>query len=150
MGYRANRRVRVTVVATVMAGLLTACGGVNEQRVGDDDLGFFVHGKTILPSGGMDALVIGTFVTANGCLLLETNESKYPVVWPSGTTVVGTDPLVIRLPSGQQVHLGDQLEGGGGYLKAEQLGIDVAEACVNEYGEIAVFNPDVDPSINPG
>lgn len=149
MGYGANHRIRVAVVATVMAGLLTACGGVNEQRVGDDDLRFFVHGKTILPSGGMDALVVGTFATANGCVLLEAGETKYPVVWPSGTTVAGTDPLVIKLPSGEHVRLGDQLEGGGGYLKAEQLGIDVPRACLNEYGEIAVFNSDDDPVINP-
>lgn len=145
-----DHRIPVAIAAAVIAGLLTACGGVSDQRVGDDDLRFFVHGRTILPSGGMDALVDGALAAADGCVLLEAGESRYPVVWPSGTSIASTDPLVIELPSGEQVHLGDQVQGGGGYLDPGRLGIDVPDECLNEYGEVAVFNPDDDPAANPG
>lgn len=66
------------------------------------------------------------------------------MVWPSGTSVETTDPLVIELPSGEQVREGDQVSGGGGYPYADTLDIEVPEACLNEWGEVAVFNPDED------
>lgn len=163
MRSRGYSRTTGAVATLLLAGLITACGGVSEQRVeidgqrdevtdqliGDDGLRFFVHGRTILPSGGMDALVSGALAAADGCVLLEQGEGRYPVVWPSGTSVAGTDPLVIELPSGDQVHLGDEVGGGGGYLSADRLGIDVPDECLNEYGEVAVFNPGDDPAVNP-
>lgn len=148
MRSRTYSRTAVAVAATLTLGLITACGGVSDQRVGDDDLRFFVHGRTVLPSGGMDAVVAGALTVADGCVLLEQGESQYPVVWPSGTSVAGTDPLVIELPSGEQAQLGDEIEGGGGFLEAGRLEIDVPDECLNEWGEVAVFNPDDDPAVN--
>ena len=142
--------ITVAVTLALVAGLLAGCGGVNERRVGGDDLRFFVHGRTVLPSGGMDALVVGALTAADGCVLLEQDGSSYPVVWPSGTSVAGTDPLVLELPSGDQLTLGDQVTGGGGYLSPDHVGIDVPDACLNEFDEVAVFNPHDDPVRNPG
>lgn len=144
-----RRRTIVPVALLLLAGLLAACGGVREQRVGDEDLRFFVHGDELLPSDGMDAQVGGTLAAADGCVLLDHGSSRTPVVWPSGTSVAGTDPLVIELPSGEELELGDQVSGGGGYLSAESLSIDVPDACLNEHGEVAVFNPDDDPVRHP-
>lgn len=141
----ARHRAAVALAVTSLAGLLAGCGGVSEQRVGDDDLRFFVHDRELLPSDGMDAQVGGTLAAADGCVLFEQGGSRFPVVWPSGTSVAGTDPLVIELPSGERLDLGDQVLGGGGYLSAETLSIDVPDACLNEHGEVAVFNPDDDP-----
>lgn len=168
-------RTAAAAAALLAAGLLAACGGVSEQRVGDDDqqdeaseqrvgddqrdevterligndgLRLFVHGRTTQPSGGMDALVGGALTVADGCVLLDEGENQYPVVWPSGTAVASADPLVIELPSGDEAHLGDEIQGGGGFLEAGRLGIDVPDECLNEWGEVAVFNPDDDPAVN--
>lgn len=166
-----GHKIPVAVAAAVIASLLAACGGVSEQRVGDDDqrdgdddrreevseqrvgddgLRFFVHGPTVGPEEGEDAEVSGVLAAADGCVLLEEGGSRFPVVWPSGTSVAGSDPLVIELPSGEQVHLGDRVSGGGGYSDPERLGIEVPAECLDEYGEVAVFNPDDDPAADPG
>ena len=69
------------------------------------------------------------------------------MVWPSGTSVEATDPLVIELPSGERLREGDQVSGGGGYPHADTLEISVPQACLNEWGEVAMFNPDDDPEV---
>ena len=137
--------VAAAVALVLLGGLLAGCGGVSQQRVGDDDVRFFVHGRTVLPSGGMEAQVVGVLAAADGCVLLDQDGNRFPVVWPSGTSVAGTDPLVIELPSGEQLQLGEQVSGGGGYLSPDRAGIDVPHACLNEDGEVAVFNPDDEP-----
>lgn len=147
---RTHHWAAVPVALALMAGLLTGCGGVREQSVGDDDLRFFVHGRSVLPSGGMDAQVVGALTSADGCVLLERDDTRFPVVWPSGTSVASTDPLTIALPSGEELNLGDQVSGGGGYLSPDRANIAVPDACLNEYGEVAVFNPDDDPVRDPG
>lgn len=147
-GYQSPAPVALALLA--LAGLLASCGGINEQRVGDDDLRFFVHGRAVRPAGGMDAEVVGVLSVADGCVLLEQDDSRFPVVWPSGTSVSSTDPLVIELPSGAQLELGGRVSGGGGYLGAASVGIDVPDACLNEYGEVAVFNRDDDPALDGG
>lgn len=144
-----SRRTATGVVLVFAAVLVAGCGGVRGQQVGDDDLRFFVHGRTVLPSGGMDAQVAGALAAADGCVLLEDGQSRYPAVWPAGTSVAGTDPLVIELPSGEQLHLGDRVAGAGGYLDAADLDLDIPDACLNEFGEVAVFNPDDDPVTDP-
>lgn len=127
-----------------LTALLVGCGGINQQTVGDDELAFFVHGLQ-MSSDGMAAEVVGTLTTGNGCVLLDQDGNRFPVVWPNGTSVEGTDPLVIELPSGEELREGDRVSGAGGYLK--DLDIDVPEACLNESGEVAVFNPHDDPEV---
>lgn len=147
----AGRRRYFAIVGTLAALMvvLAGCGGINEQTVGDDGLAYFVHGRQV-SSGGMDAAVVGTLTTADGCVLLDQDGNRSPVVWPSGTSVEATDPLVIELPSGEQLREGDQVSGGGGYLNADTLDIDVPEACLNEWGEVAVFNAADEPEIVAG
>lgn len=140
-----HRPTTGVVLAVIAAVLLAACGGVNEQRVGDDNLRFFVHGRTAGGSAGMAAEVVGVLTAADGCVLLEQDGTRYPVVWPSGTSVADADPLTVELPSGAELELGDRVRGGGGYLSAADVGIEVPDECLNEYGEVAVFNPDDDP-----
>jgi hypothetical protein len=142
-------RPKITVAAAgaAIAVLLTACGGVRTQVVGDG-LHVYVHNRTI-SSGGLDALIVGTLVTDDGCVLLAEGESRFPVVWPSGTSIAGTDPLVIELPSGEQVNLGDDVQGSGGYLDPEGLEIEIPDDCLNPSREVAVFNPDDRPYVTP-
>jgi hypothetical protein len=139
-----RRRFAITGTLAALMVVLAACGGIDQRAVGDDGLAFFVHGLQ-MSSGGMDAMVLGTLTTADGCVLLDQDGNRFPVVWPHGTSVEATDPLIIELPSGEQLREGEQVSGGGGYLKAETLDIDVPEACLNESDEVAVFNVRDDP-----
>ena len=139
-------RLPVAAMVAAMVVLLAGCGGINTQTLGEEELAFFVHGPQI-PSGGNAAEVVGTLTTGGGCVLLDQDGNRFPVVWPSGTSVETTNPLVIELPSGEQLREGDQVSGGGGYPYAETLDIEVPEACLNEWGEVAVFNPDDDPVV---
>jgi hypothetical protein len=138
---------RFAMLAAMMMVLAGCGGGINGQTVGDGDLHFFVHGGGLLPRGGQDAEVGGTLTTGDGCVMLDQDGNRFPVVWPRGTSVEATDPLVIELPSGEQLREGDQVSGGGGYPYADALDIEVPEACLNEWGELAVFNPDDDPEV---
>ena len=64
---RSDNRVDLAPVALLLLVVLVAgCGGVSERRVGDDDVRFFVHGRTVLPSGGMDAQVVGALALRMG------------------------------------------------------------------------------------
>lgn len=64
------------------------------------------------------------------------------VIWPHGTEVVSSDPLVIDVPGVGHVREGDQLHGGGDdYEGSNPLpGVDVPASC---QGRLLVsFTPD--------
>ena len=73
--------------------------------------------------------------------------------WP-GTELAG--PEVLTLPSGEEVEVGTQLHGGGGYLNVDAVEelfdeevADAAERCLGEGDEVAVFNPGSEVSVAP-
>lgn len=140
---------RPQACALVLATLLVAgCGesSIDEQTVGED-IQMFVHRRLPIENGGQDALVEGTLTVANGCVLLEQDGIRYPVVWPVGTKVAQDEPLAIELPSGEVLDVGETVSGGGGYHDATFLGLSIAEACLNEHGEVARFNQREDQTI---
>lgn len=145
------KRYVVLVLALTLA--LAGCGGQSE--VGGDDYTIFVHGGSLLPRGGEDALVEGMLTTRDECVLLEHIEGfdiAYPVVWPSGTSITNEDPLTLKLPSGAELTIGQMVSGGGGYHQASSVQIEVSipGECIPETGEVAVFNPDADVSVDGG
>lgn len=144
---RWRRAHRFATLAVLMVAIAGCGGGINEQTVGDGDLHFFAHGGGLLPRGGQDAEVGGTLTIGSGCVMLDQDGNLFPAVWPSGTSVEGTDPLVVELPSGEQLREGDQVVGGGGYPYADTLDIEDPGGCLNEWGEVAMFNPDDDPEV---
>ena len=74
----------------------------------------------------------------NDCFLLDRDGVIYPVVWPEGTTVASSDPIVVSA-AGVETRVGQFVSGGGGYLYvAEQVGIP--PDCLPPSGEVAVFN----------
>ncbi|WP_370326919.1 hypothetical protein [Euzebya sp.] len=90
-------------------------------------------------TAGLDALVRGTVEYDEACgavLHDEEVDVRYPVVWPHGTGLVGTDPLTLELSDGRTVTVGDVVSGGGGYHPDLAL---VDDACAPT-GETAVFN----------
>ncbi len=100
-------------------------------------------------NGGTDAEVFGEVVIEAECLYLSwaEPETRFPVIWPYGTAWDSEQSAVV-LPGGALVHEGDEVYGGGGYHREENLseftsqeGVDLALSCVdNTYGEVAVFN----------
>ena len=107
----------------------------------------YVHGDSLLPRGGDDALIEGTVVARDGCVQLGLgNDDTYPVVWPSGTSIADDDPLTLRLRSGGQVTVGQTVRGGGGShdVASPMVTVDIAEQCRSTTGEVLIFNPDID------
>lgn len=140
---------RRTTVGLILALTLVGCGGQSEMS--GDDITIFVHGGSLLARGGTDALVEGTLAARDGCVLLEQRDSDvaYPVIWLAGTSIASEEPLVLELPSGEELAIGQVVSGGGGYHSpsSDQVEVDIPAECVSDTGEVALFNPDDDPSI---
>jgi hypothetical protein len=126
--------------------VLASCAG--QRAVESGDYTIYVHGSSLLPRGGLDALIEGTLALHDGCVVLESEDKEvwYPVVWPAGTSIASSDPFVISLPSGVELAIGEKVSGGGGYLKPESVEVEIPRECLPETNEIAVFNPDDEPS----
>lgn len=130
----------------VLLLVLTGCGGQRAVEAGGHTI--YVQGPSLLPRGGNDALIEGTLALRDGCVVLEWEDLDvwYPVVWPARTSIASDDPFVIRLPSGAELAAGDAVTGGGGYLDPASVEAEIPEKCLPETNEIAVFNPDDDPT----
>ena len=134
------------MVAVAMAS--TACSN-NQASVGSID------GPVLASPGpesdlldGMAAEVTGTLVLdqTTGCLIMELEGVRYPLVWPAGTTWQ-EDPPAVVLEDGEKAEPGMTVYGAGGYLyrdHVEQLAgpevADAADICAGPTGEIAFFN----------
>lgn len=107
----------------------------------------YVHSASLLPRGGDGALVGGRLGVREGCVVLEQpdGDSWFPVVWPSGTRIASVDPLALRLPSGEELAIGESVLGAGGYHRPGTLQLEIPAECLNEWQEVAVFNPDDEP-----
>lgn len=107
------------------------------EQVGRDAVRIWRH---VRPSGdGLAALVFGALGYDPDCGAYLDNdevELRYPVVWPAGTAITGTDPVTLRLPSGATVAVGQVVSGGGGY----HSGLGLFEEHCSATGEAAVFN----------
>ena len=130
----------------MVPAVLTSCGGQHAVESGDYTI--YVQGSSLLPRGGEDAQIEGMLALHEGCVVLESEESHvwYPVVWPARTSIASADPFAIKLPSGVELALGERVTGGGGYHQPENVEADIPQECLGETNEIAVFNPDADPS----
>lgn len=147
-GMRFTKEWIATVLVLSIA--LVACGGQSEQSEGDYSI--YVHSRSLLPRGGNDALIEGTLTIRDGCVLLEHSggfDIAYPVIWPSGTSISDSEPFTLRLPSAEELTVGQTVIGGGGYhdVLSDRINVSIPATCVPETGEVAVFNPDADLTI---
>jgi hypothetical protein len=146
-GRRNDGHLRFAAVA-LLALPLVACGG--QAVASGSQHTIYVHGGSLLPRGGEDALIQGPLASRNGCVVLaqEGSDIAYPVLWPSGTSIVGEDPLTLSLPSGARLTLGQAVTGSGGYHYAtsDRVTVAIPSECLPPTDEVAVFNPDDDPT----
>ena len=76
----------------------------------------------------------------NDCFFIDDpTGATFPVVWPAGTVAAPTGRGV-ELSDGRTVNTGDQVSGGGGYLRVAAEWAIPAECSNLSDGEIAVFN----------
>ncbi len=140
--------VRKICLATTLLLVAAACGDATSTAPGDGDSSsdslLRVHPRRT--GEGLDAIVSGVVEVDSdaGCVwLAESAGTRYPVVWPEGTTAQ-SDPFEITLPDGQVIRSGDRIEGGGGYVDAASttggLGLDPFPAACIHVGDAAVFN----------
>lgn len=139
------------IVALVLSASVSGCGG-GQSVTTQGSASLLVHDGSLLPRGGVDALIAGTLTVKNGCVGLASPDAPDRVVaaiWPSGTELVDDDPLSVRLPSGALVAEGQTVKGTGGYSRPDSADVtlDLPEECDLNADEIAVFNPDDNPSV---
>jgi len=137
----------LAVVVIVLAG----CGTGGQTTISRGSSTIYVHSGSLLPRGGDDALIEGTVVARDGCVLLGIGDATYPVVWPSGTSITDDDPLTLRLRSGDEVGVGGTVRGGGGShdVDSSMVTVDIADECRSATGEVVIFNPDGDIAVLP-
>ena len=144
--------------AVVVAVALCACSSDGETAGGylsgfSATDGFRVHRSHT--GDGMYAIVSGIVEVDldAGCVWLSEPEgTRYPVVWPAGTSA-RSDPFGITVGKSQVVRPGDRIKGGGGYIPADsalrRLGLEpFPTACVH-VGTAALFNADSTIDITP-
>ncbi|MDF9717816.1 hypothetical protein [Nocardioides sp. ChNu-99] len=121
---RTRVRRRLLLALTVVLAVAAAYGGwrvTGAPRTldGGDGTTVVVGGRA---SGGSDALASGSLTVVDGCLGI----GRTVVVWPHGTDVVGTDPLVVDVPGVGERSLGDDVAVGGGQVHGYRA---VPEEC---------------------
>lgn len=140
-----GRQVRWPLAVAVAIVLAGCSGAQSEQRLGQFSI--YVHGDSLLPRGGEDALLEGQLVARDGCVLLGGDPgTASAVIWPSGTSIIEVDPVTLRLPSGEHLKVGQRVSGGGGAhdVASDRVEIDIDEACLTDSAEVLIFNPDDD------
>ncbi len=142
---------RLPWVAIVLAVALTSCGGD-----GTVDGPLLSRPSVLIGGGGDDAQVLGTVVidAKAGCVQLELDGSRYPVVWPSGARWDGTVPGIEF--DGDVIIDGTDVEGSGGWYDYDRVAdlagpaiADAAQRCIGPTNEIAMFNAKGEIRIEP-
>ncbi|MDJ0961215.1 MAG: hypothetical protein QNJ88_11185 [Acidimicrobiia bacterium] len=145
------RRRRVPWIAAAIAFALASCGGD-----GTVDGPVLARASSLIAPGGDDAEVLGTVVidVDEGCVRLELDGIRYPVVWPAGARWESDAPGVEL--GGNTITDGTEVVGSGGWYDFEGVvdlaGPAVAEAaqrCIGPTNEIAMFNAKSEIRIDP-
>ena len=140
-------------LGTLAAGLTVAVGLVVGLGVGDDEQPAPASptADAAFPDGTVDgpvmrhlppfdaasnaAEILGTLALEGECLLLVLPQgSRFPIVWPAGTTWDPEGQAVV-LHSGERLMIDSDIEGTGGYAGVEQvmgwLGDEVAKLATS-------------------
>jgi hypothetical protein len=138
---------------------LAACGGDSGPAPVDGGTAISVPAQESDTGDGPDGLVGGVveFEEDTGCVVLAVGETRYPVVWPAGTSGQ-RDSFQLVLEDGRVIREGDAVEGSGGF-PSESEGADleatgIPPECLegpgrSRWGEVAVLNSSSDLVVRP-
>jgi len=169
MGASAVRMVvgRCLASVAVVVLVLWGCSGDGESGggllsgsgAGD---GFRVH-RSGMGGGRAEVSGIVEVDPEAGCVWLsEPNGTRYPVIWPVGTSArsdpfritVWSDYFGIPVGRGQVVRPGDRVEGSGGYISTDsatrRYGLEPFPTDCVHVGTAAVFNAGSPIEVTPG
>ncbi|MDO9174155.1 MAG: hypothetical protein Q7V62_05075 [Actinomycetota bacterium] len=104
--------------------------------------GLWVLGEPVPGAGAREALIRGTlrYDDENECFQIELADgTRLPIVWWYGTEALLSGDGVVTA-DGTEIHLGEEVWGGGGYDHADDmLNRDIPAACLPPTGEVAVL-----------
>lgn len=105
---------------------LVACSGIASERV--DGL---VLARATGEQPGDQALIVGSLaVTEGGCVGLRDDEGVVRlVIWPRGTDLVRSSPLLLEIPGAVELREGDAVDGAGGYHDDPEYLAQQLEQC---------------------
>ena len=127
-------RLLLLVAALLLAGCSE--GQITKTK---DDVRIWLH-EAGFASGGEDAIVGGVvaYDRGAGCMYLESGDTRSPVIWPSGTRIVSTDPVVLS-SGGERFAVGDRVTGGGGWHDYSRHADLIPPECRGD-SQVARFN----------
>lgn len=89
-------------------------------------------------TAGMEALLSGTVIKLpSGCFGMKSDNEKYPVIWPKGTSL-SDDASALRMSDGTLVPQGTNIEAGGGIISVDQTEGELPPSCVAD--SVAILN----------
>ena len=143
--------LRLAVIGLAAAVSLASCGGN-----GSVDGPVLVRASSLIDPGGDDAEVLGTVVVDMdaGCVQLELDGIRYPVVWPSGAR---WNPIELAVEFGGSIITdGTEVVGSGGWYTYDGVAglagtavADAAQICIGPTSEVAMFNTKSEIRIEP-
>src|SRR3954447_5336396 len=141
---RQSAEVRVVAIALLL--LATACGDsgstggpkviltssttAEEARAIDGPVRRYQD--TSSASGGLSNFMNGVLQLEGNCLYLvqPSLDQRFPILWPAETKWDAANQSVV-LPSGVVMHIGDSVEGRGGYYFLSDIGLFAGTAASN-------------------
>jgi hypothetical protein len=156
VGSVAQLLAAVAVVA--LAGVFVFAGLASMTRpAGPRPLPLLTHHQTTPLPGGTEGSITGVTIERDGeCTFATVAQSRWLIIWPSGTTLdAGSDPAVIRDSRGQRItDIGEIFSMHGEAYAADKLDelrpdldSDVPPNC--RTSQIYLVNPDV-AALKPG
>ncbi|WES63943.1 hypothetical protein P0L94_15925 [Microbacter sp. GSS18] len=129
-----NRLAAVPLTLATISLLVVGCSGESPVQQAGGVTAMVAQERS---DAGMAAQISGTLTTTDsGCLAVAIEDVTYPLQFPFGTRL-SDDGAEVVVPGLSPLHVGDHIEGGGGYIHLT----DVPDECIadNEYAEYAIW-----------
>jgi len=142
-------RAWIAVLSLSLALLTGACvgddgGGVVDESADSSDgtLPRLLIDQSPFEDDDAEMQGVLTYDESTRCFLLDDEGYATAVVWPTGTTLAGGQPVGVVVPDVGDVRVGDRVEGGGGFRSTDSLGDEDAalSECVGSNTEYAVLD----------
>ena len=123
-------KTRVHLAACGLLGtavvLLSGCSGIATETLDD----IILH-SAVVAQPGDEAIILGTVaLTPQRCVGIEDADGVIrAVVWPDETQLVESDPVRMTVGVPDDLMIGDEVAGAGGYYESSDDLASVAQKC---------------------